>query len=435
MRRFALCLILMLLIVSCGSGLSDEDIEALVAERVEEALAEQEGPAEATSPDPAPSTLVPSSTTTTTPESEPSIPDGSRQSPYPFSCTGSLEDGWHDVASMPESCVAFRLQSRGGDAGCVYAVSSGRADREAIKRVVGSWAGSVTEKSLGSVLFWGTVPVKFDNCQMVKPVPVSIRDLEERVTGRRQRSQHAASVFERKFSVNPVDAVCTATPEPSAGIETWVATTSSKQRLLHIAVDRSSTWTVTVRCKAPDHVTAHQQVSVVIRAESPPRTTTAPSALSYRAGWRTRVYEDPLTGAKRMYATVDGDWQNAEFPYEDNTPRLSFFCTPGSRNLTVYVAGLSYIAASWRSGVPVGYRINNGPAQYERWSELNTNEGAWGGTSSLLPRNIEQSGADSASLYVQITNFDSTEERLSFTMSKASDSITALRDACERGRF
>lgn len=435
MRRLVPCVILLLLIVSCRSGLSDEEVEALVAERVERALAEQEGPAETTSPDPASSTLVPSSTTTTTAKAKPAIPDGSRQSPYPFSCTGPLEDGWHDVASMPESCVSFRLLSRGGDGGCVYAVSSGHTDKEAIKRVVGSWASGVTDKSLGSALFWGTVPVKFDNCQMTEPVPVGITDLQERVTDTRPRARQAASVFERAFSVSPVDATCTAKPDPSAGLEAWVATTSSDRRILHIAADRSSTWTVTVRCRAPGHVAAEQQVSVVIREESRPRITTAPSTLSYRAGWRTRVYEDPLTGAKRMYATVDGDWQNAEFPYEDNTPRLSFFCVPGSRNLTVYIAGLSYIAASWRSGIPVGYRVNSGPAQYERWSELNTNEGAWGGTSSLLPRNIEQSGADSASLYVEITNFDSTEERLSFRMSKASESITALRDACERGRF
>ena len=234
------------------------------------------------------------------------------------------------------------------------------------------------------------------------------------------------------FDVWPLHASCSAEPDTTGGIDASITRSSDQRRILRVVIDRIGTWTVTVRCAASGSEPAQEQVKVVIIEATPP-TTTPP--LSYRDGWRTRTYEDRLTNAERMYATVDGNWLNAEFPYEDHTPQLAFFCAPGSRNLTVYIAGLGYIAEAWRRGIPVAYRINDGPAQYEQWNELTTNEGAWGGTSSLLPRNLERSGADRVSLYVEITNFDSTEERLRFRLSRASESITSLRDACERGRF
>ena len=201
-RVLAACsLVAALLAAGCGSGPSDEDIEALVAERVEAALAERPATAETTTSTTVPPPSEPPSTTTTAADAESGVPDGSRHAPHPFSCPDpgsarkSLRDGWHNVAAMHADCIGFRLASSTSGGDCVFGVPSGRADKEAIKQGVNSWTKGVTDRNVGSVIFWRTVPIKFDNCQMVKPERVRISELRPRVSDERYRARSSATTF------------------------------------------------------------------------------------------------------------------------------------------------------------------------------------------------------------------------------------------------
>ena len=98
-----------------------------------------------------------------------SEPAGTQAEPYSLGCPSGnadqkvLRDGWYDVATMTQSCVGFRLRSR-RSGGCIFSMPSQQTDKEAIQQVIHSWTKRITSKNLGSVVFWGTIPVKFENC-------------------------------------------------------------------------------------------------------------------------------------------------------------------------------------------------------------------------------------------------------------------------------
>ena len=95
---------------------------------------------------------------------------GSRARPRPLWCGSdhvqSLQDAWYNAASMPRTCLEFKLQSQTTSGECVFGVPSQQSDLEAIQRVIHSWTKGITQENVGSKAFWGKVPVHFRHCEL-----------------------------------------------------------------------------------------------------------------------------------------------------------------------------------------------------------------------------------------------------------------------------